>query len=182
MHKVYKITGKPKSLYYDKKKGQGQLIISSGGEDLTIHVINDCDGKARSISEIWGYFNNGIPNNEKMTFTKFCSYHVNEQKTVSADIFSRRDKPIDAYINSNYKCLLNITSEKYYPILVNDVLRIFKKVLNNLGLQNDWKDEIINPTWEWTTGYIDFKDIQNIRCPAVQKNLNLAIQIKVLRK
>ncbi|MFA4935857.1 MAG: phospholipase D family protein [Candidatus Methanoperedens sp.] len=161
MHKVYRIFSNPISLFFDRNRKYGQLIVKDKGKEVAIHVMNE-----RSILYIWDYFNlKEIPTSEKMSSKKFRDLSNEDQKKISKEVFLRRKSsldPIKIYINSNYKCLLNTVSN-YDPITVDDILGIFNSVINNLGLKANMKISEINKlSWEFSDNYVDFQDIKKI--------------------
>ena len=146
MKEVYKIIGNPKSLWYNYNEKKGELIVN----DKIIHVIND-----RSIQNIWYYFKSEeVTRAKEMSPKEFSKLSVDNQKKVSAELFSRRKvglQPIRIFINAKYKCLLNTATDKLDIITVNQIIDIFDNVKKVLGVKNDWKiSEKVEPTWEFT--------------------------------
>ena len=168
MHEVYKIIGYPKSLFYDGK--YGQLVVKDlKNKDVIIHIINDLDGKARSILYLWSYFNSkNKPLPKTFKREMFYNSSVEIQKNESAKIFTLRDKPLEFYINAKYKSLINTTTKSYSPIVITDILNIFDNILNNSGLNDKWiKSDIKNPTWQFTKEYANFEKVNEISGDAV---------------
>lgn len=174
------MVGNPIEMYFDGK--YGQLIVKDmKGSRISLHIINDCENKPRSINFLWGadYF---PPKNASTTFrskldkklleqlnlpTKFLELSSDDQKAESANMFSRRDKPLEFYINSKYKNIINFATNIYTPILITEIINKFENVLVNLNIENNWKiSEIQKTSWQFTNECEDFQGIKNIPCSA----------------
>lgn len=100
---------------------------------------------------------------------KLFELSLEDQKLESAMMFSRRDKPLEFYVNAKYKALINFATDKYVPILINDVINKFDNVLAGLKLsKDDWSaSDLKNPAWQFVNDCDEFDDIQKIPCNAV---------------
>lgn len=179
MQEVYKIIGNPIEMYFDGK--YGQLIVDMKGNRVSLNIINDCKNKPRSVQNCWGkiYF---PPKNASTTFQsklegkrlettaipkEFFGLSKEDQKAESANMFLRRQKPFEFYINAKYKNLINFVTDKYMPILITDIINRFDSVLTQLKLEDNWKlSEMQKPSWQYSNDYVDFKEMKNIPCSA----------------
>lgn len=183
MQDVCKIIGSPKSLYFDGKHGQ-LTVKAKNGEEIILNIINDCKNKPRSILYMWGkqYFpsrnNNNttyqskLQNNEIEQTSipkKLFELSIENQKLESSMMFSRRDKPLEFYVNAKYNALINFVTDKYVPILINDVINKFYTVLAGLKLsKDDWSTtDMKDPAWQFVNECVKFDDIKQIPCNAV---------------